>query len=214
MPSLGFFLKPLLVAVLSLGGLHTVLKRHQLAIDRFVMSIVRDVGRYKARKRRMAHSSQGLMAYLAHNDPLSEIADAEDEVNLQDLVTYTESELAEFGDGRDGRPILLAVFGRIYDVSSGIKFYGPNGPYSGFGGRDVTYALATGCKTCVDLPADDLTDKELLEAQRWLAFFHWHDKYPLVGRLEQDYLAELLTKYNLESDEDIQPNEDGTAPIM
>ncbi|EEC43166.1 predicted protein, partial [Phaeodactylum tricornutum CCAP 1055/1] len=56
-------------------------------------------------------------------------------------TTYTLGELWEFGNGIDDNPILIAVLGRVYDVSAGERFYGETGPYHVFAGRDVTYAL-------------------------------------------------------------------------
>ena len=41
------------------------------------------------------------------------------------------------GTGDDGR-VLVAVNGRVYDVTKGTRFYGPGGPYSGFAGRDAS----------------------------------------------------------------------------
>lgn len=93
----------------------------------------------------------------------------------------------------------------MYDVSSGSKFYGPDvGSYGHFAGFDVTYALSTGCKSidCVQDPPENaieqLTEKQLKEGQRWLSFFHLHDKYPLVGKLEIDPLEEIMKNMLLE----------------
>jgi hypothetical protein len=43
-----------------------------------------------------------------------------------------------------------------------------------------------------------LTEKQIVEGKRWLSFFHLHDKYPLVGRLETDYLEMILGTANVE----------------
>jgi hypothetical protein len=40
----------------------------------------------------------------------------------------------EYGNGRDNSPLLISIFGRIYDVSAGEKFYGPTGAYSTLSG--------------------------------------------------------------------------------
>lgn len=189
--------KILFVAVAGVGTLHAAVKYNRLAFDRFVMGIIRDIGRHKAKQRRF-QNSQGLMLTLLHRDgdPLYDLlldtGEAEDE---SDLPSYTASELAEFGDGVDGRPILISMFGRVYDVSSGSKFYGPGGMYQDFAGNDVTYALSTGCRTfeCLRTPAEGLDDKLLNEGKRWLSFFHLHDKYPLVGKMESDFLEILLS---------------------
>jgi len=136
---------------------------------------------------------------------LSSTGEDEDESNLP---TYTASELAEFGDGLEGRPILISIFGRVYDVSAGAKFYGPEGHYHNFAGNDVTYSLSTGCRTddCLLMTAEGLDDKLLNEGKRWLSFFHLHDKYPLVGKLESDYLEILMSDL---VDESLLKNEEG-----
>jgi len=93
-------------------------------------------------------------------------------------------------DGRDGGPIRLAIRGNVYDVSAaGRRFYGPDGPYSNFGGRDATRGLA---KQSFDDdmlapidgpidPVDDLTPSELDNLRDWEASFA--AKYIRVGRL-------------------------------
>ena len=55
----------------------------------------------------------------------------------------TFDELRKYnGRGEDGR-ICIAVLGKVFDCSKGRRFYGPDGPYSTFAGRDATRALAT-----------------------------------------------------------------------
>lgn len=187
--------KVLFAALAGAGSIHAALRFNKESLDRFIMGIVRDLGRHKARKRRY-QNSKGLITTLLHrDDPMEDLllstGEGEDE---SDLPTYTATELAEFGDGHDGRPILISIFGRVYDVSAGSKFYGPGGPYENFAGHDVTYSLSTGCRTsdCLELTVDGLDDKLLNEGKRWLSFFHLHDKYPLVGKLESDYLEILM----------------------
>jgi predicted heme/steroid binding protein len=195
------WIKPLVVAALSVGGIaHGLVRKNRDRIDAFVMGVVRDVGRHKAKRRRNANT-KGLILFLAQqDDPDEDILEAQ--ASLADdssLATYTASELLEFGDGEDGRPLLLSVFGHVYDVTSGERFYGPGAAYSGFAGRDVTYALSTGCRTdeCLAKSPDDLSEKQIAEGKKWLSFFHLHDKYPLVGRLEIDYLERILGSANV-----------------
>lgn len=62
-------------------------------------------------------------------------------------VKYTPLTLA-LHDGthasQDGNTdkILLAINGQVFDVSSGRNFYGPNGPYGNFAGRDASRGMA------------------------------------------------------------------------
>lgn len=212
------------VAPLVSLAVFVVQKKNQ--INTFLMGFFRDIGRIKAKNRRLKNGSAMIAAsptgeasnwdiLLKRDDPLEGIdLDATDDL-LTDgdsdsdgsaaspLTTFTLAELKEFGNGQDGKPILLSLFGRVYDVSAGAKFYGEGGKYHMFAGHDVTYALSTGCKTpeCVDVRRsaqeteqeeppkhvlEDLTEKQLKEGKRWLSFFHLHDKYRLVGRLEED----------------------------
>jgi predicted heme/steroid binding protein len=196
------WIKPLVVAALSVGGIaHALVRKNRDKIDAVVMGFVRDIGRYKAKKRRH-QSTKGLVLFLAQqDDPDEDVIDAQASLmSDSNLPTYTATELLEFGDGEDGRPLLLSVFGHVYDVSSGARFYGPGAAYSGFAGKDVTYSLSTGCRTdeCLTKSPDDLTEKQIVEGKRWLSFFHLHDKYPLVGRLETDYLEMILGTANVE----------------
>eukprot|EP00977_Amphora_coffeiformis_P006576 scaffold1410_cov154-Amphora_coffeaeformis.AAC.8 len=204
--------KPVLAVVASIGTLHAVMQARKEQINLFFMKFFRDLGRYKALKRRLNNDveSKGLLAFLAsEEDPLQQLlmleAEQEDELHLE---VYTRDELYKFGNhqSEDGT-ILLAILGRVYDVTEGDKFYGEGANYGHFAGHDVTYALATGCKSveCVatdwtQLPKHDgdssqtsvFSDTELLEAKKWLSFFHLHDKYSLVGKLEGDSFDELV----------------------
>lgn len=189
------FVWPVVIGAVSIAVIHLVAQRQ---VDNMVMGLVRDLGRFKAKKRRMANTkgvALMMQTIFKKDDPLQDLLLLENENNhYSDLPTFTLDELEEFGDGRDGRPILLALYGRVYDVSSGHKFYGPTGTYGHFAGHDVTYSLSTGCKTvdCLDQPIDELTDRQRQEGKRWLSFFHLHDKYPLVGKLEEDHWQNLL----------------------
>ncbi len=185
------WIKPFIVACLSVG----VLKVNQPKIDRFLMAFFRDLGRHKARKRANAGNNKSLITTLLRKDnPMEDIMIEEDESS--NLPTYTAAELLEFGNGLGDHPILIGIMGRVYDVSSGERFYGPEGRYSLFAGHDITYALSTGCRTkeCVEMPPNGLEGTQILEGKRWLSFFHMHDKYPLVGKLEGNYFEDLLSE--------------------
>ena len=183
----------ILWTALSVLGSGVAIQLHKDQLNLFLMGVFRDIGRYKAYKRRYAGGDQSmaLMTFLLHNegDPLMGLGllnDDNDE-NDDNVPTYTLEELWEYGNGHDDSSLLISIFGRIYDVSAGEKFYGPNGAYPLFPGHDVTYSLSTGCKTCVkdtSKTADDLNPKQLDEGKRWLSFFQLHDKYAYVGKLD------------------------------
>ncbi|KAF9440450.1 hypothetical protein P691DRAFT_687644, partial [Macrolepiota fuliginosa MF-IS2] len=62
--------------------------------------------------------------------------------------------------------ILLAINGTVFDVTGGRNFYGPNGMYGNFAGRDASRGMAkrsfdlAPCNmlTLVDQPLDKLED--------------------------------------------------------
>ncbi|XP_007036710.2 PREDICTED: probable steroid-binding protein 3 [Theobroma cacao] len=99
------------------------------------------------------------------------------------LGDVTEKELRAY-DGSDPRkPLLIAIKGQIYDVSSSKMFYGRGGPYSMFTGRDASRALAM-----LSFKPEDLTGNiEGLSAEELAVLEDWEykfmDKYPIVGRV-------------------------------
>ena len=175
-------------------------------INLFFMRLFRDIGRHKVYKRRYGSNEYALSTFLFQKeDPLLGF-DNDTAQRDEDLPTYTMDELWELGnvddfaDAHDDEPhrLLLSIFGRIYDVSQGTKFYGPDSSYSMFCGRDVTYALSTGCKTdyCLEQgKVEDLTPKQLNEGKRWLSFFQLHDKYPLVGKLDNNPMEAMMNQW-------------------
>mmetsp|Transcript_8522 Transcript_8522/g.14140 ORF Transcript_8522/g.14140 Transcript_8522/m.14140 type:complete len:240 (-) Transcript_8522:54-773(-) len=178
------------VGVLSSSA---AIQLHKDDLNLWMMGLFRDLGRYKAYKRRFAdseHTGIALMTVLLHqeDDPLLGMSIDDDDDTINNVPTYTLQELWDYGNGHDDAPLLLSIFGRIYDVSAGEKFYGPDASYGMLVGHDVTFALSTGCQTCAasspEKTADDLNDKQLQEGKRWLSFFQLHDKYPYVGKLD------------------------------
>ncbi|EFP85190.2 uncharacterized protein PGTG_11359 [Puccinia graminis f. sp. tritici CRL 75-36-700-3] len=102
--------------------------------------------------------------------------------------TYTPLELQHF-DGNNGSKILFAVNRVVYDVSSGRNFYGPDGPYGNFAGRDASRGLAKqsfdeNILTPVDSKIDtldDLTDEDKENLKGWEDLFK--AKYIACGEL-------------------------------
>jgi membrane-associated progesterone receptor component len=181
-----------LISAIIVGALTPFIHR---AVNDFFMGFFRDLSRLKAKKRRMGNDKAlsvtdfKMLVFKIEDDPLEDME--EDESALENLPIYSRKELFEYGTGKDGNPILLALFGRVYDVSNGEKFYGIDGKYSSFAGRDVTRALSTGClsHSCLgsiddgENEAIQLNEKSKKEGHRWVSFFETHDSYAHVGML-------------------------------
>lgn len=203
-------------------------------INLFLMGFFRDLSRIKANKRRQASNAVAIIdgeavttwdILFGRDDPLAGIDFSEEEctgANCSDsensYPTFTVQELEEFGSGQDGKPIYLSVFGRVYDVSKGEKFYGPDANYAMFAGKDVTRALCLGCKLteCLVRSTEGLTEDQINEGKRWLSFFHWHDKYNYVGSLERldseawldSLIEDAIAKQDDEDDETEESDEE------
>ena len=91
----------------------------------------------------------------------------------------------------DGSPIYLAILGRVYDVTAGDAFYGPDaGGYSGFAGRDGSRAFVTGEFTAEGLveDIDDLNDQQVSDVFQWNEFYTNEDKYHYLGKVKGLYV--------------------------
>ena len=125
---------------------------------------------------------------------------------------YTLEQLAQHDGSDPARPILLAVRGTVFDVSSGHAFYGKDGMYP-FGGHECARALAKmstemegawawcvhaqhsrcgGCTLAVftltrRALADCVADVDGLSAAEMDTLRDWQakfwSKYPVVGRV-------------------------------
>ncbi|THH03897.1 hypothetical protein EW146_g10321 [Bondarzewia mesenterica] len=107
------------------------------------------------------------------------------------FTTYTTKTLLPF-DGVNGGRILLAIAGTVFDVTAGRNFYGPDGMYGNFAGRDASRGMAKQSfdiemLTDIDQPLDkleDLTSDEIENMKGWID--HFSNKYIICGRLVEN----------------------------
>jgi hypothetical protein len=88
-------------------------------------------------------------------------------------------------------PILLALNGTIYDVSSNPHTYGPGGPYNVFAGRDATRGFVTGCFADDNVP--DYRGVEWTFVPRDVPRFEEMSD-ELLGEEKSRYRQEMLAK--------------------
>lgn len=96
---------------------------------------------------------------------------------------FTRTQLRAY-DGIDGKPIYMACLGDVFDVTVAKGFYGKDGPYGCFAGRDASRGLAMMKKDqrFIDDPrTDQLTPRQLKVAKDWHSRFT--KKYKKVGKL-------------------------------
>ena len=154
----------------------------------------------------------------------------EEEEQIEPPRNFTTNQLVYFNGEDDektgeGKPVYLSVNGTVFDVSDGRNFYGPDGPYANFAGRECGVALAkmsfdtehlddlAGCK--------DLNYGEKDELDGWINKFTYHRNYPVKGRLVTDDYLKSLTARTLTSNDLSKHKGDGeeipqgyaTAPI-
>ena len=101
---------------------------------------------------------------------------------------YSAAELLAF-DGANDSPILVAILGRVFDVTAGRRFYGHGNSYAHFAGRDATAAFATGAHEGDGLTDDlaGLDDEQLGSVKGWFEFYRDHEEYTPAGRVVGRY---------------------------
>jgi membrane-associated progesterone receptor component len=53
-------------------------------------------------------------------------------------MSVTLTELATYNGTSSGKPMLLSILGRVYDVGAGKAHYGVGGQYHAFAGKDIS----------------------------------------------------------------------------
>ncbi|XP_004613096.1 neudesin isoform X2 [Sorex araneus] len=95
---------------------------------------------------------------------------------------FTEEELARYNGVEVNKPILMAVKGVVFDVSSEKQFYGRGAPYNALTGKDSTRGVAKMSLDPADLTYDTtgLTEEELQSLETVFTEVY-KAKYPIVG---------------------------------
>ncbi|PIA15574.1 cytochrome b5 [Coemansia reversa NRRL 1564] len=102
---------------------------------------------------------------------------------------WTKRDISQY-TGAEEKPILIALDGKVYDVTDGRSFYGPGCAYNVFAGRDASRLLATQTfddgltEEELDAPIDplnDLTDDDRESLDAYIGLFGV--KYQCVGVL-------------------------------
>ncbi|XP_015117787.1 membrane-associated progesterone receptor component 1 [Diachasma alloeum] len=149
----------------------------------------------------------GVIAFLVYKILKSKTKAEAPAVEFRELprirLDFTVEELKSYdGKGADGR-ILVAVNGSVYDVTKGRRFYGPDGPYAAFGGRDASRGLATFSVVPGKDEYDDLSDLNTTEMNSILEWEEqFKERYHYVGKLLKP--GEAPTNYSDEEDEGSQ----------
>jgi membrane-associated progesterone receptor component len=98
---------------------------------------------------------------------------------------FTIEQLRDF-NGVIEKSIYIAMCGDVYDVTQSSDFYGADGPYHCFAGRDASRAMAKLCFDEGELSNSNLSDLGLFERdtlESWISKFKYVKQYPIVGKL-------------------------------
>lgn len=165
----------------------------------FVLFVGRLIGQPHEEQYRAKHQTK-------HNQMERKRSMSTGDASLADqtqLRYFTKSELNEFNGTMDSE-IYIALKGKVYDVSEKRDFYGPNGGYHLFAGKDATRALAKMSFEDADLENDRYDDLSFMEIETlndWIAKFEVFNAYPIRGRvvaqdLEFHPSSDDLAKFN------------------
>ena len=100
-------------------------------------------------------------------------------------VIVTRDELMRYTGSQHEKRIYLCCKNIVYDVTSARDFYGPEGPYANFAGRDASRALALMSLKIEDVENTDLSDlneEQLNVLNDWERKFK--SKYKIVGKYQ------------------------------
>ncbi|XP_035895665.1 neuferricin homolog [Anopheles stephensi] len=104
------------------------------------------------------------------------------QLELGELL-FTETELSKF-NGKERDLLYLVILGHVYDVTAGLKHYGPGQSYHMFVGHDATRSFVTGEFDEYSSELSDVSSLKETELQQLITWKEFYDKtYRYVGKL-------------------------------
>mmetsp|Transcript_24135 Transcript_24135/g.36657 ORF Transcript_24135/g.36657 Transcript_24135/m.36657 type:complete len:212 (+) Transcript_24135:105-740(+) len=201
--------KSFLLLTLSLLAALAAYVAFKVDMNVVLMRFFRDVARAKARKRLYGNEYAVMPLFMGNEEPIP--LKSADDLSAEEFMTLTAEELAEYDGLDEGGLLYLGIKGRVYDVTANQGFYGDDGKYNLFVGKDATHAFATGClddtEECVNSSTEGLSAAELKEIDRWVELYETHDLYKFVGFLVEDPVNKILEADEAEEQKVEEPAE-------
>lgn len=125
-----------------------------------------------------------------------------------EMESFVKTDLRRYDGSDDSLPIMMAIQGIVFDVSSGANFYSKAGPYNQLVGKDASLAVGLMSLEQADLDAeDDISelDAQGIEDLNTVFYETYVRKYPILGlatdsraipsgKIGGEWLAEVQAK--------------------
>ncbi|KAH8360399.1 hypothetical protein KR200_004025 [Drosophila serrata] len=157
-------------------------------------------------RRRRRHREQQLRG----PDPISLVPGGGGQEELPPLRSdFTVAELREYNGTREDGRILVAINFHIYDVSRAKHYYGRNGVYPNYAGRDISRNLINfSVETNESKEFDDFCDLSISQMNTLKEWdLQYKEKYPFVGKLLREGEPHSNYEDEEESEQEIHRNQ-------
>jgi len=116
-------------------------------------------------------------------NPLSLIGGKSELPEVEQLGTIDLETLHKYDCNNPDRRC-LSMFGKVFDVTSGVRSYGPDGAYKEYAGHDITLALSNHKTQEQWLDRFvKMKEKWVKDAKKWCEYME--AKYPVCGKLDK-----------------------------